>query len=93
MFTGQGLQEKKLVARSGEAKDWPAGAMKATQELHDLGQSLWFDNITRDLLDNGTLKRYIKEFSVTGLHQILRSLSMPYQRADPMTRRSGAFCP
>ena len=41
--------------------------MKATQELHNLGQSLWLDNITRDLLDNGTLKRYIEEFSVTGL--------------------------
>jgi transaldolase len=41
--------------------------MKATQELHDLGQSLWLDNITRDLLDNTTLKRYIDEFSVTGL--------------------------
>lgn len=41
--------------------------MKATQELHDLGQSLWLDNITRDLLDNGTLKRYIDEFSITGL--------------------------
>ncbi len=41
--------------------------MKATQELHDLGQSLWLDNITRDLLDNGTLQRYIDELSVTGL--------------------------
>jgi transaldolase len=41
--------------------------MKATKELHDLGQSLWLDNITRDLLDKGTLKRYIDEFSVTGL--------------------------
>jgi len=41
--------------------------MKATQELHDLGQSLWLDNITRDLLDSGTLKRCIDEFSVTGL--------------------------
>ena len=41
--------------------------MKATQILHDLGQSLWLDNITRDLLDTGTLKRYIDEFSVTGL--------------------------
>src|ERR1700732_1986365 len=41
--------------------------MKATKELHDLGQSLWLDNITRDLLDNGTLKRYIDEFSITGL--------------------------
>jgi transaldolase len=41
--------------------------MKATQELHDLGQSLWLDNITRDLLTTGTLRRYIDELSVTGL--------------------------
>ena len=41
--------------------------MKATQALHNLGQSLWLDNITRDLLDNGTLKRYIDDLSVTGL--------------------------
>jgi len=41
--------------------------MKATQLLHELGQSLWLDNITRDLLDSGTLKRYIDELSVTGL--------------------------
>ena len=41
--------------------------MKATQLLHDLGQSLWLDNITRDLLNNGTLKRYIDELAVTGL--------------------------
>jgi transaldolase len=41
--------------------------MKATELLHNLGQSLWLDNITRDILDNGTLKRYIDEFSVTGL--------------------------
>jgi transaldolase len=41
--------------------------MKATQALHDQGQSLWLDNITRDLLTNGTLKRYIDELSVTGL--------------------------
>jgi len=41
--------------------------MKATQKLHDLGQSLWLDNITRDLLTSGTLKRYIDELSVTGL--------------------------
>jgi transaldolase len=41
--------------------------MKATQMLHDLGQSLWLDNITRELLDTGTLKRYIDELSVTGL--------------------------
>ena len=41
--------------------------MKATQILHDLGQSLWLDNITRDLLESGTLNRYIDELSVTGL--------------------------
>jgi len=41
--------------------------MKATQLLHNLGQSIWLDNITRDLLDSGTLKRYIEDLSVTGL--------------------------
>jgi transaldolase len=41
--------------------------MRATQQLHDLGQSLWLDNITRDLLNSGTLQRYIDELSVTGL--------------------------
>jgi transaldolase len=41
--------------------------MRATGKLHDLGQSLWLDNITRDLLNSGTLKRYIDELSVTGL--------------------------
>jgi transaldolase len=41
--------------------------MKPTQALHDLGQSLWLDNITRDLLESGTLQRYIAELSVTGL--------------------------
>src|SRR2546430_12906442 len=41
--------------------------MKAPQRLHELGQSLWLDNITRDLLDSGTLERYIDELSVTGL--------------------------
>ena len=41
--------------------------MKATERLHELGQSLWLDNITRDLLTSGTLRRYIDELSVTGL--------------------------
>ena len=41
--------------------------MNATRQLHDLGQSLWLDNITRDLLTSGTLGRYIRELSVTGL--------------------------
>jgi hypothetical protein len=41
--------------------------MKATTLLHDLGQSLWLDNITRDLLDSGALRHYVEELSVTGL--------------------------
>src|SRR5947209_9248118 len=41
--------------------------MKATQQLHEAGQSLWLDNITRALLTGGTLRRYIDELSVTGL--------------------------
>jgi len=41
--------------------------VKPTKELHDLGQSLWLDNVTRDLLNSGTLQRYIDELSVTGL--------------------------
>jgi transaldolase len=41
--------------------------MKATQLLHNLGQSIWLDNITRDLLNSGTLERYVTQLSVTGL--------------------------
>ncbi len=41
--------------------------MKATQLLHDAGQSLWLDNITRALLDSGGLRRYLDELSITGL--------------------------
>ena len=41
--------------------------MTITKDLHDLGQSLWLDNITREILDNGTLRRYIDDLSVTGL--------------------------
>src|SRR5262249_28771870 len=41
--------------------------MKATQMLHNLGQSIWLDNITRDLLDSGKLQSYINELSLTGL--------------------------
>ena len=41
--------------------------MKPTQQLHDLGQSLWVDNITRTMLDDGTLAAYIDDYSVTGL--------------------------
>ena len=41
--------------------------MNANRKLHDLGQSLWLDNITRNLLKTGVLRRYIDELSVTGL--------------------------
>jgi transaldolase len=41
--------------------------MTITKKLHDLGQSIWLDNITREILDNGTLRRYIDTLSVTGL--------------------------
>src|SRR6201981_4053697 len=41
--------------------------MKATQKLHELGQSVWLDNITRGLLTSGTLKGYIADLSLTGL--------------------------
>jgi transaldolase len=48
--------------------DEPHGsAMNPTRMLHDLGQSIWLDNITRDLLNSGTLQDYIAELSVTGL--------------------------
>jgi transaldolase len=41
--------------------------MSNTKSLHDLGQSIWLDNITREILDDGTLSRYVQQFSVTGL--------------------------
>jgi len=41
--------------------------MKPTEQLHSMGQSLWLDNITRGLLTSGTLQRYIRELSITGL--------------------------
>src|SRR4051794_31355992 len=54
------LDGGRFMTREGET-------MKATGTLHEQGQSLWLDNITRDLLETGTLKRYIDELSVTGL--------------------------
>jgi transaldolase len=70
--------------------------MKATQLLYNEGQSLWLDNITRDLLDNGTLKKYIDELSITGLtsnptifdHAIRNSST--YDRAIIQKTRKGA---
>src|SRR5713226_6197242 len=54
-----------MRARAGEPEK--GDTMKATQMLHDMGQSLWLDNITRDLLNGGSLRRYIDDLSVTGL--------------------------
>src|SRR5262249_15254017 len=67
----------------------------ATQILHDSGQSIWLDYITRDLLDSGALKQYIDEFSVTGLtsnptifdHAINNSVA--YDRAIAEKSRQG----
>ena len=61
--------------------------MKATQKLHDLGQSLWLDNITRDLLNSGTLQRYIDELSVTGLTSNPTIFDHAIKTAPPMTTR------
>ena len=47
--------------------------MNPARQLHDLGQSLWLDNITRGLLTSGTLQRYIEEYAVTGLTSNPRS--------------------
>jgi len=45
--------------------------MKPTQQLHDIGQSLWLDNITRGLLTNGTLRRYIDELSIISSNSLM----------------------
>lgn len=70
--------------------------MKATQQLHNVGQSLWLDNITRDLLESGTLKKYIDDLSITGLtsnptifdHAIRNSASYDAAIRDGLRRGS-----
>src|SRR5438045_510643 len=67
--------------------------MKSTQKLHDVGQSLWLDNITRELLNSGTLKRYIDDLSVTGLTSnptILR-FSVPLFSSSRVMLNSGTL--
>ena len=56
--------EQYILPRAEPAR---GAAAKATGQLHRLGQSIWLDNITRDLLTSGTLERYVNELSVTGL--------------------------
>jgi transaldolase len=71
--------------------------MKPTRTLNELGQSLWLDNITRELLNSGTLKRYIDELSVTGLtsnptifdHAIRNSTTYD----DDIARKAGTTAP
>jgi len=72
--------------------------MKATQQLHNLGQSLWLDNITRDLLDSGTLGKYIDGLSITGLtsnptifdHAIKNSAAYDAAIREGLRKGSGA---
>jgi hypothetical protein len=56
--------------------------MKATQLLHNLGQSIWLDNITHDLLTSGTLERYVTELSVTGLMDMIAFKSAAPRRVS-----------
>jgi transaldolase len=56
--------------------------MKATRQLHDLGQSIWLDSINRELLDGGALKRYIGEFSVSGLTSNPTIFDQAFQRSE-----------
>ena len=56
-----------LAGHQSKPSAMEVNTMKATELLHNLGQSLWLDNVTRDLLASGSLQRYIDELSVTGL--------------------------
>jgi len=56
--------------------------MKATEMLHDRGQSIWLDNIARDLLKTGTLERYIDELSVRELMDVIASKSAVLDKAS-----------
>jgi transaldolase len=74
--------------------------MKATERLHALGQSLWLDNIIRDLLTSGTLQHYVDELSVTGLtsnpsifdHAITHSKAYDEEIRRQARRRSSPVC-
>ena len=67
--------------------------MNPTNKLHRIGQSLWLDNITRDLLRSGVLKRYVDEFSITGLTSEPDDLRPRHQEQHATTTtRSAAGC-
>jgi len=95
-FSGAERHRRRL-ATVAELESRP-GVAGPPRLLHSLGQSLWLDNITRDLLDSGTLKRYIDELSVTGLtsnptifdHAIKESAAYDAGiRGDPANGKSG----
>jgi len=68
--------------------------MNRTRRLEDLGQSLWLDNITRGMLDDGTLRRYVDEYSITGLTSNPTIFSKAIENSDAydddIRERSGA---
>jgi hypothetical protein len=75
--------------------------MNATPRLHNLGQSLWRDNVTRDRLTSGTLRRYLDELSVTGLTSNLTIFDHANKNStadcsgpapEPRTPRPRTFC-
>src|SRR6266436_4554587 len=66
-FAGPRLRRAQGLPPTTKVSNDRGDTMNATQKLHELGQSLWLDNITRDLLTSGTLRRYINDLSVTGL--------------------------
>src|SRR4051812_5586044 len=70
--------------------------MKPTARLHEAGQSLWLDNISREMLDSGQLRRYIDEYSVTGLTSnpsIFERAIAPGAYDDDTRRRAAAKDP
>jgi len=62
--------------------------MNKARELHNLGQRLWLDSISREMLDNGTLRRYIDEFAITGSRRTPLFSTKQSARRGPMTKRS-----
>ena len=65
--------------------------MKATRHLHELGQSLWLDNITRTMLDDGTLEHYVGELSITGLTSNPTIFDHAITRTDAYDEQIGAL--
>ncbi len=67
--------ERPLLSKLG-------ATLKATERLHELGQSLWLDNITRGLITSGTLEPYIRDFSITGLTSNPTIFDHAFQNSD-----------